>query len=186
MCPIFGGIRSYIGGLRDAHCVVCNAWRMADDRRERLEAAGRWLRRERHRRGYETAGALARALGVDPSRVSQYERGASAVPDERAADIAELFGMPELEVRRHLGLWVPEPSGRFATEERTVEGPVGETVVRIVRDLEADTDGLSEEESERMLQAVLAEIQRQARVALERERLLMERERRLGEREGDA
>lgn len=80
---------------------------MADDRRERQEAAGRWLKEARFARGYHTAGALARALDVDPSRISQYERGMSAVPDERAAQIAELFGLPEIQVRRGLGLWVP-------------------------------------------------------------------------------
>lgn len=32
----------------------------------------------------------------------------AAVPDERAAQIADLFDMDEIEVRRGLGLWVPE------------------------------------------------------------------------------
>lgn len=88
------------------------------ERRRNLEEAGRWLRTQRTKRGYDTAGKLARALGVDPSRISNYERGMSAVPDERAAQIADLFGMDEIEVRRGLGLWVPddakesqEPSG---------------------------------------------------------------------------
>lgn len=82
------------------------------------QEAGRWLRDERRRRGYETVGALARALHVDPSRISNYERGQSRVPDERATQIAELFGIAEVEVRRRLGLWVPPPEeGEEGAEE---------------------------------------------------------------------
>lgn len=75
------------------------------------QEAGRWLRDERRRRGFDTVGALARAIQVDPSRISQYERGNARVPDDRAAQIAVVFGMSEIEVRRHLGLWVPTATG---------------------------------------------------------------------------
>jgi transcriptional regulator with XRE-family HTH domain len=74
------------------------------------EEAGRWLREQRRRRGFETVGAFARALGVDPSRVSNYERGDSRVPDTRADQIAELLHMDVIHVRRNLGLWVPPES----------------------------------------------------------------------------
>jgi transcriptional regulator with XRE-family HTH domain len=82
----------------------------AQQNRVTRQEAGRWLRDERRRRGYETVGALARALQVDPSRISQYETGNARVPDERATQIAEVFRMSEIEVRRRLGLWVPPES----------------------------------------------------------------------------
>lgn len=76
------------------------------------EAAGRWLREQRTRRGFKTAGDLARALGVDPSRISNYETGKSAVPDDRVEQIAQVLDMDLIKVRRNLGLWVPpSPSG---------------------------------------------------------------------------
>jgi transcriptional regulator with XRE-family HTH domain len=74
------------------------------------QEAGRWLREQRRRRGFETVGAFARALGVDPSRVSNYERGDGRVPDERADQIAELLRMDVIHVRRNLGLWTPPES----------------------------------------------------------------------------
>lgn len=77
------------------------------DRATRLAQAGRWLRQERARRGFATAKAFADALGIDASLVSNYERGASAPDDERAAQIATVLKMDELVVREHLGLWVP-------------------------------------------------------------------------------
>lgn len=77
---------------------------------DRLEAAGRWLRRARERRGYQTAADFARALHVDQSLISRYERGINEVGDERAEQIAEVLGMPIIQVRRGLGLWVPPES----------------------------------------------------------------------------
>lgn len=84
-------------------------------KREQLEAAGRWLRDQRESHGYATAVDFARALGVDQSLVSRYERGISEVSDERAAKIAELFGMDLVETRRGLGLWVPSEPGQEQT-----------------------------------------------------------------------
>lgn len=80
---------------------------MSTDRRTVLEDAGRWLRKQRERRGFETAGEFARTIGIDPSQLSRYERGISAVPDERAEQISEVLRMDILDVRRGLGLWVP-------------------------------------------------------------------------------
>lgn len=80
---------------------------MDKDRAIRLAEAGRWLRQQREQRGYTTARAFATALGIDASLVSNYERGVYAVDDQRAAQIAETLGIPELVVREHLGLWVP-------------------------------------------------------------------------------
>jgi transcriptional regulator with XRE-family HTH domain len=79
-------------------------------KRDRLEAAGRWLRGARERRGYRTAADFARALQVDQSLVSRYERGVSAVGDERAEQIAHLLRMDIVDVRSGLGLWVPPES----------------------------------------------------------------------------
>lgn len=72
-----------------------------------MEAAGHWLREERERRHIK-GGEFARTIGIDPSQLSRYERGISAVPDDRAQKIAEVFGLGILTVRRNLGLWVPE------------------------------------------------------------------------------
>jgi transcriptional regulator with XRE-family HTH domain len=77
-------------------------------KRQRQEEAGRWLRRERERRGLRTAGALARLMGVSDSLVSRIETGHSAVTNERAEQIANALDMDVIEVRRNLGLWVPE------------------------------------------------------------------------------
>lgn len=89
--------------------MTCNAYRVSS-KRERLEAAGRWLRRTREQRGYATLGEFARALGVDPSLISRYERGVSEISDERAEQIAKILRIDLLEVRRSLGLWVPDDS----------------------------------------------------------------------------
>lgn len=78
------------------------------DRREQLQVAGRWLREQREKRGFPKLGSFARAVGVDPSQISNYERGVNAVTDERAEQIAAALGMSVMEVRRNLGLWVPE------------------------------------------------------------------------------
>ncbi len=80
-------------------------------RRDGLEAAGRWLRQARERRGYRTAADFARVLQVDQSLVSRYERGISAVGDERAEQIAQVLRMDIIDVRNGLGLWVPRESG---------------------------------------------------------------------------
>lgn len=90
-------------------CASCKIAAMVS-RRDRLEAAGRWLRRARERRGYHTAADFARALQVDQSLISRYERGISAVGDERAEQIAHVLGMEIVEVRSGLGLWIPPES----------------------------------------------------------------------------
>lgn len=91
-------------------------------KRDRLEAAGRWLRDARERRGYATAADFARALRVDQSLVSRYERGLSAVGDERAEQIARLLRMDIVDVRGGLGLWVPpEPTARPAAGDAELQ-----------------------------------------------------------------
>lgn len=88
-------------------CMPCNAQTMTS-KRQRQEEAGRWLRRERERRGLHTAGALARRMGVSDSLISRIETGATSVTDERAEQIAAALDMDVIEVRRNLGLWVPD------------------------------------------------------------------------------
>jgi transcriptional regulator with XRE-family HTH domain len=90
-------------------------------RRDQLEAAGRWLRGARERRGYQTAADFARALQVDQSLISRYERGISAVGDERAEQIAQVLRMDIVDARRGLGLWVPRESGSRAAHPAAVD-----------------------------------------------------------------
>lgn len=85
----------------------CNAQTMTS-KRQRQEEAGRWLRRERERRGLQTAGALARRMGVSDSLISRIETGATSATDERAEQIADALDMDVIDVRRNLGLWVPD------------------------------------------------------------------------------
>lgn len=82
------------------------------ERRERLAEAGAWLREQRIRRGFDKAADFARKLGIERYTLSTYETGRSAVPDDRATQIAEVLGMDEIEVRRGLGLWVPDDEPR--------------------------------------------------------------------------
>lgn len=87
--------------------MACNAQTMTS-KRQRQEEAGRWLRRERERRGLQTAGALARRMGVSDSLISRIETGATSATDERAEQIADALDMDVIDVRRNLGLWVPD------------------------------------------------------------------------------
>src|SRR5262249_39305242 len=70
------------------------------------QGAGTWLRNERELRGW-SGSDLARRLDVTQVRVSAYERGQYEVPNAVAEGIAKVFELPLIEVRRHLGLWVP-------------------------------------------------------------------------------
>lgn len=96
--------------------MTCNTW-CVSSKREQQEAAGRWLRQARDRRGLTTAGMLARRMDVSVSLISRYETGMSAVSDERAEQIAEALEMDLIEVRRGLGLWVPREVGGGASAE---------------------------------------------------------------------
>ena len=76
-------------------------------RAARLRQGGQWLREQRDRRGW-TGRHLASLLGVTPTQISNYERGRDGVDDDRALGIARAFGMDVIDVRRAIGLWVPE------------------------------------------------------------------------------
>lgn len=98
-----------------------------DDRRERLRAAGEWLRDARIRRGFPTAVEFARKLGIDKAVISNYERGVNAIDDQRAGQIAEALGMDLLEVRRGLRMWVPlTGSAEHQAAVKTVEDLITE------------------------------------------------------------
>lgn len=108
-------------------------------KRERLEDAGRWLKKAREDRGFSTATTFAAALGVNQSMVSRYERGMSEVEDERAEQIADVLGMPLVEVRRGLGLWVPADEPPSITVPGSFEQQLREELAQLREDL-ADLD----------------------------------------------
>lgn len=83
--------------------------------REEINAAGQWLRAQREQRHIKSQAELARRLGWDKTMVNNYETRGVTVPDDRAEQLAEFFGMDIIEVRRGLGLWVP-PSGNQPAE----------------------------------------------------------------------
>ncbi len=87
-----------------------------EDRQERLRLAGSWLRTQREMKGW-TGSELARLLKVNQVRVSAYERGQYEVPNGVADDLAAIFDLPVLEVRRSLGLWVPRDADLQAVRQ---------------------------------------------------------------------
>lgn len=95
------------------------------DRRERLVAAGAWLRAQRERRGI-AARDMAAQLEVFPQTVYNWEAGKTGVDDDRAEQIAKLLDVDLIEARRNLGLWVPpeRPPGaetRYVVHEQTTD-----------------------------------------------------------------
>lgn len=101
--------------------------------RERQIAAGQWLRTTRERKGFSTLNQFAQELGIDPSQLSRYELGTSAISNERAERIAAVLGLSIIETRRGLQLWVPDedaPAREDAPtdEELRASGLAPETV----------------------------------------------------------
>lgn len=95
------------------------------ERRERLAAAGQWLRAQREKRGL-SARQVADRLGVLPQTVYSWEAGKTGVDDDaRAEQIAELFGVSVLTARRNLGLWVPD-EGHTAEADRELAAEIAE------------------------------------------------------------
>jgi transcriptional regulator with XRE-family HTH domain len=64
------------------------------------------LRAQREQRGW-TGSDFARQLSLAQVRVSAYERGQYEVPSNVAELVAAALELPLIEVRRNLGLWVP-------------------------------------------------------------------------------
>lgn len=63
-----------------------------------------------------------------PQSVYSWEAGKTGLSDERAKQLADLFGMPEIEVRRNLGLWVPEPD---ADSESATSSPTAAQIAEL-------------------------------------------------------
>jgi transcriptional regulator with XRE-family HTH domain len=74
------------------------------------------LREQRERRGITSQAELARRLGWDKTLINNYETRGTTVPDARAEQLADFFGMDIVEVRRGLGLWVPPADREGPTE----------------------------------------------------------------------
>lgn len=127
-------------------CMTCNAVFVASNR-EQQEAAGRWLRQERERRGMRTTGALARLMGVSDSLVSRLETGSSAATDERAEQIAEAFGMDIIEVRRNLGLWVPTPTAADDDQPRETLKQRFDRLAREMAEMREEIERLDERDA---------------------------------------
>lgn len=118
------------------------------DRHEELQAAGSWLRTQRERRNLSVR-ELANAVGASTQAVYNWETGKNAVSDDSAERLAELFGRGILEVRRHLGLWVPVPPDdqTASTDERIARAEAAadrasdelEALRRELRDLRGET-----------------------------------------------
>lgn len=70
-------------------------------------SAGEWLRRELSRRGISVRDATE-AVGLKATQAVYAWMSDKAAPtDEAAAKLAILLDVPEVEVRRRFGLWVP-------------------------------------------------------------------------------
>lgn len=89
--------------------------------RDHRERAGRWLVRARKSAGYDTTTDLARAIDVHQGTVSAYETGKTSIPEERVDDLARALHLPVIDVRRGLGLWVPdELTPRLVSPEEAI------------------------------------------------------------------
>lgn len=112
-----------------------------DERQQRLRDAGAWLRTQREARGW-TGTDLARRLNINQVRISAYERGQYEVPDSVAAALADVFDLPVLDVRQHLGLWVPSEADLEELRHRAdpTKLPDDALVGELVRRFQARTD----------------------------------------------
>lgn len=73
------------------------------------QAPGEWLRDQIDRRRLSTHD-VAEAVGLRDQAVYYWLTGRTAPKDEAATKLSELLDVPEVEVRRRFGLWVPEDS----------------------------------------------------------------------------
>lgn len=93
---------------------MCNTHRVMSGDHDPRARAGRWLRSTREQAGY-SASEFAQAIGAHQTSVSNYETGRSAVPEAKLDAIAQALRLTLIDVRRGLGLWVPD-----GLEPRTV------------------------------------------------------------------
>jgi transcriptional regulator with XRE-family HTH domain len=112
-----------------------------EERQERLRLAGIWLRTQRELHGW-TGSDLARRLDVNQVRISAYERGQYEVPGGIAEQLAAEFGMPLLEARRQLGLWVPSTADLAELERYTDPAGLNDDVLisELIRRYQLRTD----------------------------------------------
>lgn len=85
-------------------------------------SAGEWLRHELSRRGISVR-AATEAVGLKATQAVYAWMSDKAAPtDEAAAKLAELLHVPEIEVRRRFGLWVPaDRAAREAPEPDSLD-----------------------------------------------------------------
>ncbi|MCK9928102.1 helix-turn-helix domain-containing protein [Frankia sp. Mgl5] len=89
---------------------------------QRQMRAGAWLRSARTEAGYRSAAAFAKVVGVHQTQINNYERGVHRIPEERAPDLAAALRIPVVELRRRLGMWLPDdlPSGQTVSPEEAI------------------------------------------------------------------
>jgi transcriptional regulator with XRE-family HTH domain len=74
---------------------------------------GDWLRDQMERKQLTTRD-VAEAVGLRDQAVYYWLTGRTAPKDEAASKLAGLLDVPEVEVRRRFGLWVPSDTGTEA------------------------------------------------------------------------
>lgn len=72
------------------------------------QTPGAWLARQMERRNTSVQ-QLAEALGVTGKTIYYWRDDKTAVSEERVPRLAEVLGVSEVEARRGLGYWVPDP-----------------------------------------------------------------------------
>lgn len=135
---------------------------------------------------------LARRAGISETWLRAITSGLRGDAPQRASDetwlrLAQESGAEAPELFAALGRpmpdWVQErqpaedESPRYQVEERR-RGPLGERVWQIVRDLEADTEGIPDDVAEQMIQRAMDNAEAQARIMLDAERRRWERQQR--------
>lgn len=114
---------------------------VTNEREQRLRHAGAWLRSQRELRGW-SGSDLARMLDVNQVRISAYERGQYEVPSGIAQALARVFELPVLEVRRELGLWVPDENDLEELRHHTDPSQISDDVLmgELIRRYQARSD----------------------------------------------
>lgn len=132
---------------------------------------------------------LARRAEISETWLRAMTTGLRGEEPQRASDevwsrLAEETGADKEQVFSALGRENPEPddeapqpdadpyTGRFAQESVTWRG----RLVEVVRDLEADTEGIPDEESKHMIERALAQAEAQAKLYIDMERRRWERD----------
>lgn len=115
---------------------------------------GEWLKHERERRDMSVR-ELATKLDVATQVIYDWQNGKNAVSDKRAEEIARVFRMNIIDVRRELGLWVPPEHREDTDRDEDIENL---SVSELARRIKEMTDQLArhhpeEEEPQRRREA---------------------------------